>query len=744
MIGHNPLSISQISPKSDILDLPDAENIQASSSRQDFITTQSVSEIVQSSISDYESPVSINESESESQRIRVERSASPILHELEHSSKIRFVDDAEKNHIDPIVGQDDASVRYYHIIQPTSTSASAYAGQSDEVAEMTKSDREPKDLSDKSFLLPGGPRSIPSGSPSRPLALANNSSINPSTVLPASTETATNPPGHNQNHSPRQNPNPDIQDIITGIVKLLNGKVNVHANTQLQPPASRRPYTTRINNRGPPRISEAQPLPIDNFDNFEQQLTSTLRPPPPPYPFDRPEGPVRPFMSGVPIPEQVVPPQNGNYRPGFVGPQTPNRPPWQRRPPRPPIVTNTNIRPILTPPPYKFSLPTSNPTLQQDEYLAEDEMTTDMNPSVDNDDSGSLEDNNRNQNATYEVNEPQTELLENEEFVQNPEYISTKAPATLDAQKKDDQSKKKDRIKKPLMPASVNDLSEMIKPTLASDMQMTTIIQTASEIRTSQRIPSSMITATNSPSDSSILQPSEDHSVKLSPSDIHLLETAITPIAPFSPPATASSSGEQKITPSQLLKTPSSTPLASPMVPPSFPTFHPRPGIVLDDPEFKPGGHARPHLPTTPLYTNAQPTRTVPQHPQQLPPHQHQPQQHLPPGYGEIFDVTLSAIQGPGNGANSGLQTINIKPYGAGTPGDIIVSPSGDDGFVSIDGKRTYINLFGEPTIEPQKEALAPTTTAAPSLPSKTQTINPSQVVNFIPFFVLLVLIYVI
>lgn len=97
--------------------------------------------------------------------------------------------------------------------------------------------------------------------------------------------------------------------------------------------------------------------------------------------------------------------------------------------------------------------------------------------------------------------------------------------------------------------------------------------------------------------------------------------------------------------------------------------------------------------------------------------------------------MTLSAIQGPGNGAgHSGLQTVNIKPYGAAPGGgDIIVSPSGDDGFVSIDGKRTYINLFGEPTIEPQKEALAPTTTAAAAAAShKTHTINPSQAVGFI------------
>lgn len=33
--------------------------------------------------------------------------------------------------------------------------------------------------------------------------------------------------------------------------------------------------------------------------------------------------------------------------------------------------------------------------------------------------------------------------------------------------------------------------------------------------------------------------------------------------------------------------------------------------------------------------------------------------------------------------------------------GDIITSPIGDEGFVSIDGKRTYLNLFGDPTNAP-------------------------------------------
>ncbi|KAJ8960131.1 hypothetical protein NQ318_003850 [Aromia moschata] len=59
--------------------------------------------------------------------------------------------------------------------------------------------------------------------------------------------------------------NPDIQDIITGIVKLLNGNVNVQANTAPAMGRPLRPLSTRINNRGPPRITDIPALPPD-FD----------------------------------------------------------------------------------------------------------------------------------------------------------------------------------------------------------------------------------------------------------------------------------------------------------------------------------------------------------------------------------------------------------------------------------------------------------------------------------------------
>lgn len=45
---------------------------------------------------------------------------------------------------------------------------------------------------------------------------------------------------------------------------------------------------------------------------------------------------------------------------------------------------------------------------------------------------------------------------------------------------------------------------------------------------------------------------------------------------------------------------------------------------------------------------------------------------------------------------------------------DVITKPAGDEGFVSIDGKRTYLNLFGD----------GPPTTSAASVLAPTATVN--------------------
>lgn len=119
-------------------------------------------------------------------------------------------------------------------------------------------------------------------------------------------------------------PSPDIHDIITGFVKLLNGNVQVQVNPNLHSINGRPlfPVRTRINNRGPPRITDIPPLDLDppappRFPAGSKPHPVTKLKIPPPYPFDipppvsslppQPTSVLRPFISGIPLPEQIVP-----------------------------------------------------------------------------------------------------------------------------------------------------------------------------------------------------------------------------------------------------------------------------------------------------------------------------------------------------------------------------------------------------------------------------------------------------
>lgn len=96
----------------------------------------------------------------------------------------------------------------------------------------------------------------------------------------------------------------------------------------------------RINNRGPPRISDLPPLPPD-FD------TPGMNPPPlpadHPYPFEKPPAPERPSVNQLP-PVHERPSPGRPYMPDTNLPQ--NNRPWTRPSHRP----GNNRRPI---PPYK-------------------------------------------------------------------------------------------------------------------------------------------------------------------------------------------------------------------------------------------------------------------------------------------------------------------------------------------------------------------------------------------------------
>ncbi|KAL7736617.1 hypothetical protein ACLKA6_015253 [Drosophila palustris] len=668
-------------------------------------------------------------------RARVERSASPILHEQHHPgpNDVNYGGSSDK---------DVSAGRYFHYnIKPTGTYDNQEEQQQPERTHQSiragktltengsstgsRGTSSSSSSTEQPFLVQGDLRPPMSGSPIRPSPSSSPSPSPSSTVTSMAVATATQAP-----HSARQNGNPDIQDIITGIVKLLNGNVNVHANTQ----GVRRPSASRINNRGPPRISEVQPMPID----YEAQKPGTsMRPPP--YPFDRPD---RPFITGVPIPEQIVP-----VRPGFVS----NRPPWYRNKPRPPITTSVNgsRRPLpqyhpqptpqLLPSPPPEPEPAQSEDSKQPDQHQDPEIASDVLDAVQpTDTTYDSEFSNEDVNAQYiEVSDQDTDGGgggEVEDDLQPPPEPTPTAPAKEHAAKKKHKPKPNSEKKKP-----------------QEHEGYTTIIETSSVVNTVMGMPSSYVPMSmdSGESVSHDLDPSTEEvifmtanrtpgldattttavttssSIQTHPlSDLPVVDiiapTSNLPMTPITTTSASTTSTTTTTTTTSTTTTSTTTtekapaanaPTPNPSAPPA--SYHPRPGIVLDDPEFKPGGRPRPAQRPAAPQQPIQPTR-----------------QHLPPGYGEIFDVTLSAIQGPGPKGSGSQQTINIKPYGSygaggaaagiGPQADIIVSASGDEGFVSIDGKRTYINLFGDPT-DPPAGATTPAT-RLPQLPGQQAT----------------------
>lgn len=254
------------------------------------------------------------------------RSANPVLH------RTASLDDllSYKNVGDSLDSNDvEMSGRVVQFIQPTST-----------VKE------------DTNESVSGEVQGAPQG---RSIPLSEPQEIKPSATMTTNFATLSLLPGR-----PRQ-ANPDIQDIITGLVKLLNGNSNAQVNTS--PPIVRpvRPQSTRINNRGPPRITDvpalppdfdmpAPPLPPPPLGQMPPPVSSTRMPTP--YPFDIPPqntSPVRPHINGVPLPEQLIP--SSSKRPGIYRPVT--IPPWSRPPHRRPLPHRRPTIPHYKPlPPY--------------------------------------------------------------------------------------------------------------------------------------------------------------------------------------------------------------------------------------------------------------------------------------------------------------------------------------------------------------------------------------------------------
>lgn len=514
---------------------------------------------------------------------RVERSASPILNSNNDGNSLKNPNHVSFNDL-------ASSARHFNTINPTM------------VANSNDKDRMGKSLHNEGNFFGERGRRAKSSRPQAELIQQN-------TATPMETTATTRP------SNPRQN-NGNINDIITGIVNLLNGNVNVHSSAG---GANRPKIDRRINNRGPPRISEAQ------VPGTEQEQPKVPTRETPPFPFERPEGPVRPFLTGVPLPEQIVPSMQQNYnRPGFV---SQNRPPWKRPKPRPPI--NMNRRPIYKNPPPIPALPEYvNTKIEEDQLF-------------------------NNQGSFDDILDKPTNVSDNILDLESDDIVDqeTESPhANEDSNK-------------------ISPDRDQISPSI------TTIIQTTSEVNTIQNYESSEKTSEVS-----------DSIVSSSISDIYDERVTSTSKTPELIESSKIEEAMSSIITSQIATTPSTN---VENIQPT--TFVARPGLVLDDPEFKPGHKNNYNNVGSPAPDSR------------------------PPGYGEIFDITLSAIQGP-NGNTGSQQTVNIRPFGQYEGTDIIFSPSGDQAFVSIDGKRSYINLFGESS-----------STEQPSI-SITQTTSRSQI----------------
>lgn len=495
-----------------------------------------------------------------------------------------------------------------------------------------------------------------------------------------------------------QNPNGDIQDIITGIVKLLNGNVNVQNGAPV-PPTRR--YATRINNRGPPRISDLPPI----LPNIEEKFGPIIHKTTPfptivrkqqlPYPFDLPDNMhpqlLPPVVPVVPVNDYPIK-MHANANLNKPTPP-PNRPPWHGNRTRQPIVGNPNRMHVPTRP----TLQHATPPAPQD-YRATINTLNTMTPfygkqpekfAITNGDEYA-EAQDASDGAQTEANRMTVELAAASESNRtvadpNPIKIPVDLPVTTD--------------EAPAMPMIEPNVSTENYPEL--DLSPVTVAQ-------DEKFHAITSSATISPTNAFDLY----EAVTSTPSYARNSATPELPHMPFVQKSAAPSSSVRYTvnrTAAEVMQTsaPTTAIVPSKVVPVTqkiestdFKSYYARPGIVLDDTiDFnRKNLHAGP--PKTPPIAATNYHQAFEQEANI------QSTASLSNIYAEIFDVTLSAIQGPGGGGSGAHKVVDLIEI-ENTDGpalrptrvhanDIIVTASDDNSFVSIDGKRTYINLFGE------------------------------------------------
>jgi len=495
-----------------------------------------------------------------------------------------------------------------------------------------------------------------------------------------------------QNSSHRsEKPSPDIQDIITGFVKLLNGNVQVQVNPNSRPLY---PVRTRINNRGPPRITDVPPLDFDPPRPPKPTHPANNLKIPPPYPFDipppisslppQPTSILRPFLSGIPLPERIVPedPDNisitteddldalvlENLNKTFIAPSKTKFNPFasEYHKTKPNLMVNetdvtkdVNKKPGL----YKPIIP----------FIRPSEVTPLKNNDTD------IPKDPSKKPAAYKP--PTSMVRPNVTLSTNNETNDTKQSS-----KKPIPPKTMTPSNRPIDPFMINETDLIEKDKRKPEPQIPAISSIHPEISVTNKTESNNKPNPYNPTANKYDLVSE---IILSTETNFTVGEKKEPTENLSLPETTPSSGagthnksnatavaevvtvstqtlvESSMAESPELQTPAIT--STPTLHSATNKYYPRPGIVLDDPEYKPGAAYRPTPSTTAASTN-----------------------------GQIFDVTVSAIQGP----NSGQPFVYpVEVDGSGEVSVITTAQAGQH-FVSIDGKRTYINLFPSTSVK--------------------------------------------
>ncbi|XP_042242419.1 uncharacterized protein LOC121879718 isoform X2 [Homarus americanus] len=474
----------------------------------------------------------------------------------------------------------------------------------------------------------------------------------------------------------KSDPQPDIDDIIKGIVQLLGGNVKVTAaevpQTRLTTFGNLDVTSTRINNRGPPRLThipygilnspvQTRPpirRPVSSPANLPNlrplpgrpQFVANTRPPflvpLPPSLASRPLPPLqRPYATGIPLPIDLLPNSDEVYdtQPEItVNPVIPGFPDYGDK--------TLASRPTAGESPHTTESSQTTPTLL---HMAPTSLIPPPPPQVDTEEIDNITTFATITSTTQLVAQILSDVLETSTSVSSiePETSTTNSETNVAT----------DVIPSTTSVPEVSTTSVPISQDTAAATTTTTTTTTPPSQTTSETyLLPSMLDPTSTVTSTSVLdqEPQPTSTITTSTSSTTLSQSSATPSI---------------TTPTPLLSIPRlPTPSYRPTGPPPPSLSHPRPGVVLDDSQYRPGQ----------IITGT----VVP---------------YDVGGPGDIFDVTVSAHQGFGPPIRG--PPFRPRPPNSGQPylsqgiaqGPLVTTPvEGNNGFVSIDGRKTYFDLF--------------------------------------------------